>query len=85
MTPLSAHSHLHTPPKLGGNPDILAALGDVLRCEGVIGERRNAKLVYLAHHEPAAAGAGPLAIKGVSSSGKSYTVEAVVRLFRVTR
>ena len=78
---VNSHSHLHTPPKLGGNPDLLAELGGVLRCEGVIGERRNAKLVYLAITSRLLPTPVSLVIKGVSSSGKSHTVEAVVRLF----
>jgi hypothetical protein len=47
----------------------------------VIGERRNAKLVYLAITSRLLSSPVSLVVKGVSSGGKSHTVEAVVRLF----
>jgi hypothetical protein len=48
---------------------------------GVVGEDRNAKLVFLALSSRELEEPVSLALKGLSSSGKSYTVETTVRFF----
>jgi len=62
-------------------PSILAAFGALCERLGLVGEDRNAKLLYLAltsrfQDRPVA-----VAIKGPSSGGKSFTVETVLRTF----
>lgn len=74
-------AHLHTPPKLAYERDILGVFVRNLRLCGVVGEERNAKLVYLCLTsrllpEPVSA-----AIKGVSSSGKSHTADSTLKFF----
>jgi hypothetical protein len=78
-TPRAVHSHLHTPPKLADSRDILSVLDRALGACRVVGERRNAKLVYLALTSRLLAEPVSLVIKGVSSAGKSYTIEAVLK------
>jgi hypothetical protein len=54
----------------------------VLRvCMGLVGEHRAAKLTYLAITSRLLDEPVNLVIKGLSSSGKSYTIECVARLF----
>jgi len=72
---------LHTPPDLAGEPDILQAFAAAVCASGVCGEKRNARLIYLALtsrllNEPVS-----LAIKGASSSGKSFTMETTLKFF----
>jgi hypothetical protein len=75
----AVHAHLHTLPRLAENRDILSALDRALGLCKVVGERRNAKLIYLALTSRLLSEPVSLALKGVSSSGKSYTLEAVLR------
>lgn len=71
-----------TPPAWAKGADILGVLARHLwERSGLTGEERNAKLTYLVVasrrlRQPASA-----AIKGLSSAGKSYTVECVLRAF----
>ena len=74
-------AHLHTPPALAHEPNILERFGhDVEQC-GVVGEVRCAKLTYLVVvsrllDEPVSE-----VVKGISSSGKSFTVETTLKFF----
>jgi 5S rRNA maturation endonuclease (ribonuclease M5) len=75
-------SHLHTLPSWASDQDILSRL----ECDmgvwcGFTGEHRNAKLVYLAITSRIFDDPVSVAVKGLSSSGKSYTVTAVLRFF----
>ena len=75
-TPSAVLAHLHTPPAWASDQDILAKLVCALRvCVGLVGEHRNAKLTYLALTSRMLDDPVSLAVKGLSSSGKSYTVE----------
>jgi len=80
--PSADDAHLHTPPEWGSDQDILSRMVRTLRvCMGLRGENRNAKLTYLAVTSRLLDKQVNIVIKGLSSSGKSYTVECVVRLF----
>jgi hypothetical protein len=62
--------------------DILARVVRTLRvCRGLVGETKNAKLIYLAITSRLLKKQVSLVIKGLSSSGKSYTIECVAALF----
>jgi hypothetical protein len=81
-TPSAATSHLHTPPSWASDQDILARLvRDAGMWCGFTGEHRNAKLTYLAITSRILDDPVSLAIKGLSSSGKSYTVSTVLKFF----
>lgn len=80
--PPADDAHLHTPPTWASDQDILARVVRTLRvCMGLVGERRNAKMTYLAITNRLLDKQVSLVIKGLSSSGKSYTIECVVRMF----
>jgi hypothetical protein len=80
--PPAEPAHLHTPPAWASDQDILTRMVRTLRlCMGLRGENRNAKLTYLAITSRLLDKQVSIVIKGLSSSGKSYTVECVVRLF----
>jgi hypothetical protein len=80
--PSAAHAHLHTPPPLARDQDILARMVCTLRvCRGLVGEARTAKLAYLAVTSRLLPRQVNIVVKGLSSSGKSYTVECVIGLF----
>ena len=66
---------------LAARPDILACLDDSLTRRGVVGERRAARLVYLAATSRVLDRIVSVAVKGPSSGGKSYTVAAVLEHF----
>lgn len=75
-------AHLHTPPALASDQDILRQMVRTLRvCKGLVGENRNAKVTYLALTSRLLDKQVSLAVKGLSSSGKSYTIECVLGLF----
>jgi hypothetical protein len=79
-TPSAAGAHPHTPPALASDQHILARLVDALGvCCGLVGEDRNAQLTYLSLLTQILADPVSLALKGLSSSGKSYTLESVLR------
>ncbi len=79
-TPSAAGAHPHTPPALAADQDIPARLVRALGvCCGLVGEDRNAKLIYLSLLTQILDDPVSLALKGLSSSGKSYTLESVLR------
>jgi hypothetical protein len=84
-TPSATSAHLHTPPveapKLPENKDILAAMVVCTElCMGLVGEHRSAKLVYLMFTSRLLREPVNGVVKGLSSSGKSFSIECVVRL-----
>ena len=80
--PLAVTSHLHSPPAWVTDQDILAKLVcDLGVWCGFTGEHRNAKLTYLAITSRILDDPVSIAVKGLSSSGKSYTVGQVLRFF----
>ena len=60
-------------------PNILDRLDESLTALGVVGERRAARLLYLAVTSRYFARPISVAVKGPSSGGKSYTTEAVLQ------
>lgn len=75
-------AHLHTPPAWASDQDILKLMVRKLKvCTGLVGENRNAKLTYLAVTSRLLAKQVSIVVKGLSSSGKSYTIECVLVLF----
>jgi len=80
-TPSAGAAQLHTPPEIASEQDILAEFVCALGVCGVVGEDRNAQLVYLALTSRLLDEPVSLALKGVSSSGKSHTVETTLRFF----
>jgi Domain of unknown function (DUF3854) len=81
-TPRAVASHPHTPPSWASDQDILARLTcDMGVWCGFTGEERNARLTYLAITSRILEDPVSIAVKGLSSSGKSYTVTAVLRFF----
>lgn len=75
-------AHLHIPPALASEQDILKlAVGKLRVCRGLVGENRNAKLVYLAVASRLLDKQVSIVIKGLSSSGKSYVIQCVLWLF----
>ena len=75
-------SQVHTPPSWVTDQDILARLvKDMGVWCGFTGEERNAKLTYLALTSRILDDPVSIAVKGLSSSGKSYTVVSVLRFF----
>jgi hypothetical protein len=78
--PRAVPAHPHTPPSLAYDQDIPGRLVDTLGvCCGLVGEDRNAQLIYLSLLTQILADPVSLALKGLSSSGKSYTLESVLR------
>jgi hypothetical protein len=61
--------------------NILAEFDGALEAIGLIGERRVAKLIYLALTSRLFDRPVSIAVKGPSSGGKSFTVESVLRFF----
>jgi hypothetical protein len=75
-------AHLHTPPEWAHDQDILKRMVRALRvCMGLVGENRNAKLTFLGITSRLLGKQVSIVVKGLSSSGKSYTVECVLALF----
>lgn len=70
-----------TSPALAREPNILAKFVQTLRLCGVVGEERCAQLLYLALTSRLSQEPVSLAIKGLSSSGKSFTTETTLKLF----
>jgi len=64
-----------------GCPDLLAELERLLPRLGVVGEDRNAKLLYLALTSRLLDRPVSVVVKGPSAAGKSYLVSQVLRLF----
>lgn len=83
-TPSADVAHLHTPPSLARDPNILARFEQAVRACGVVGEERCAKLTYLALTSRLLTEPVSLAVKGLSSSGKSFTTETTLKFFPPT-
>ena len=84
ITPSADAAHLHTPPPLAQDPNILASFERAVQGCGVVGEERNAKLMYLAITSRILTEPVSLAVKGLSSSGKSFTTETSLKFFPTT-
>jgi hypothetical protein len=69
---------LPTVPELAREPDILGLFADEVAAAGLAGERRLAKLIYLAVTSRLLDRVVSLAVKGPSSAGKSFVVECVL-------
>ncbi len=67
--------------KLAHSKDILAEFDRELRVVGLVGERRVAKLIYLAITSRLLGRPVSIVLKGPSSGGKSFTVESVLHFF----
>jgi hypothetical protein len=81
FTPTAAPAHLHTPPPIASDQDILGRVVVHLGvCRGLVGERGTAQLIYLAFTSRLLPDPVNVAAKGLSSSGKSYTIESVATL-----
>jgi hypothetical protein len=82
QTPSAHHAHLHTPPSLASDQDILSRAVVCMRvCMGLVGEERTAQLEYLMLTSRLLAKPVSGVVKGLSSTGKSFTTECVVALF----
>jgi hypothetical protein len=66
---------------LAHQPRILDVLVEDAQAAGVTGEQRNVKLTYLVLTSRLLERLASVVVKGQSSSGKSWTVQAVVRFF----
>jgi hypothetical protein len=66
---------------LAGKTDILDELDHTLSELGLVGERRTAKLIYLAVTSRLLDRPVSIAVKGPSSGGKSFVVESTLKLF----
>jgi hypothetical protein len=71
--------------KLAGDlltdPDILERFGRAIEADGLVGETRNAKIIYLLTTTRFFDRPGSTVVKGPSSSGKSVQVEKTLRYF----
>jgi hypothetical protein len=67
--------------ELAGSPSILAEFDRELSRIGVVGERRGAKLIYLALTSRLLDRPVSVAVKGPSSGGKSFLVESTIKFF----
>jgi hypothetical protein len=81
ITPSAVLAQLHTPPDIAREQDILGKFATQVRVCGVVGEEKNAKRIYLgltSRHldEPVS-----LAVKGLTSSGKSYVIDVTLDFF----
>jgi hypothetical protein len=66
---------------LAQSENVLTEFGHVLNAGGVVGEERNAKIIYLALTSRFLTRPVSLAVKGPSSSGKSFLAAQVIRFF----
>jgi hypothetical protein len=66
---------------LAAEPRILDRLGDAIQAQGLVGEDVLAKLVYLAITSRLFEKPVSIAVKGLSASGKSFTVETILKFF----
>ena len=80
-TPLNFTAQLHTPPALAQNLNILAEFEQAVHVCGVVGEERCAKLLYLILTSRVLAEPVSAVVKGLSSSGKSFTTETTLKFF----
>ena len=67
--------------ELAREPDILKRLVTDIRQAGLIGEERNAKIVFLAYMSRLLEEIVSLVVKGPSSGGKSYLIKCVSKFF----
>lgn len=74
-------AHLPTIPALAYDPNILARFAEAVEACGVVGEVRCAKLVYLMVTSRVLPEPVSGVVKGLSSSGKSYTTETALKFF----
>jgi len=79
FTPRAVTAHPHTPPPWAAEQDICARLVCALRVCNLVGEERAAKLIYLAVLSQMLDDPVSVTVKGLSSSGKSFTVDTVRR------
>ena len=70
---------------LAGKPNILDEFASDLSRIGVVGERRAAKLLYLAVTSRLLDRPVSVAVKGPSSGGKSFVVELTLKFFPDTK
>ena len=73
--------HSCTPPALAHKPNVLAEFSEAIRLCDVVGEERCARLVYLAVTSRILAKPISVGIKGLTSSGESFTTETVLKFF----
>src|SRR5262245_30331483 len=74
-------AHLHSVSDIAAEQSVLPrCVRDVKACD-VVGEDRNAQVIFLAGCSRVLDEPVSVAIKGLSSSGKSYTTETVLRFF----
>lgn len=66
---------------LARSPRILDVFAERLRCRGVVGEERLAKIIYLAMVSRLLPRPVSIVVKALSSAGKSYTTQNVVAFF----
>lgn len=62
-------------------PNLLDAFSDVCKAQGLVGEERTTKLLYLALTSRLLERPVSVVVKGPSSGGKSFTVDMVLRAF----
>ncbi len=67
--------------ELVNHPDILSEFSKLCQAQGLVGEERTAKLLYLAVTSRLLDRPVSVAVKGPSSGGKSFTVETVLKAF----
>src|SRR5262245_51701710 len=79
--PASIEQHQPAAGNLIDCPDILHRFGAEVENAGLVGEASNAKILYLALTSRLFERPVSIAIKGVSSVGKSFTVEQVLKFF----
>ncbi|WHZ27564.1 MAG: DNA primase [Nitrospira sp.] len=84
ITPSAEAAQLHTPPALAQEPNILAKFEKAIGERGMVGEERCAKVLYLAFTSRLLDQPVSVAIKGLSSSGKSFTTETTLKFFPAT-
>ncbi len=75
------HERVPEPPPLAFEPRILDAFRREVLARGLVGEDRNAAILYLVVTSRVLDRQVSAGVKGHSSSGKSYTVETVVKFF----
>ena len=69
------------PPALAAEPQIIERFKQEARFRGLVGEERNAAVLYLVLTSRLLERQVSAGVKGHSSSGKSFTVETVVKFF----
>jgi hypothetical protein len=75
------HTATAQPPPLASEPNILERFQQEVSGRGLVGEEPNAKTLYLVLTSRLLSKQVSAGLKGHSSSGKSYTVETVLKFF----